>query len=125
MKKRIILILSILIVSVLVTGCIVKNESKASYSIKEGQSIHDTYYYEVKENFDGMSLKIEVELTKGEVEFELIDPEGNVRWTEIVNSEEEFIEVKEFEKLVGDWNLYFESIDNKAEGKLRLKFNEI
>ncbi len=108
----------------ILTACVVKNQSKAHYHIEEGQKIKDTYYYDVEENFDGMSLEIDLELEKGEVEFQLIDPNGKVRWEEKVNSSEDFEEKREFEKVVGKWELLFESIDESGEGSLDLEFNK-
>lgn len=119
--KKLIVLTGVL--SLILMSCAVKNQSKANYNIQEGQRIKDTYYYDVEEDFKGMSLEIDLILEKGEVEFELIDPDGEIRWNEKVDSTKEFKEKKEFEKLVGEWDLRFENVDESGEGKLNLEFN--
>lgn len=124
MRKRLNVLLILALMILTLTGCVVSNESSGHYTIKEGSKISDTHSYNVEENFDDMKLKINVELTKGKVKFELKDPTGKIQWSEIVTSDKGFNETKEFSKTVGDWSLIFESIDNSAEGKYEFKFNK-
>lgn len=104
-------------------ACTVKNQNKAHYSLEEGKKIKDTYYYDVEEDFKAMSLEIDLELEKGEVEFELIDPNGEIQWTDKVDARKDFKEKKEFKKIVGRWDLIFKSINESGEGELNLEFN--
>ncbi|QUH21019.1 hypothetical protein [Alkaliphilus sp. B6464] len=107
------------------TGCIIRNQSSAHNTITEGQKITDTYIYTVEDDFNGMKLEINLALTKGEVEFELKDPNGVIKWDGKATSEKSINEIREFEKIVGEWTLIFKSIDNTGEGKLELQFNRL
>ncbi len=121
-RQRKLVFLTTFLILVL-SSCVSLNQSKAHYNIVEGEKIKDSYYYDLQENFKGMTLEIDLELVKGEVEFQLVDPNGQVRWTELVDSSQGFKETREFEKVVGNWDLLFESIDQSAEGHLSLEFN--
>ena len=121
-RQRKLVFLTTFLILVL-SSCVSLNQSKAHYNIVEGEKIKDSYYYDLQENFKGMTLEIDLELVKGEVEFQLVDPNGQVRWTELVDSSQGFKETREFEKVVGNWDLLFESIDESAEGHLSLEFN--
>ena len=113
------------ILIIVLTGCIVKNQSSAHYIIKEGHKITDTYYYDVEDDFEGMKLEIDLILTKGKVKFELKDPNGNIQWNGEVTSDKSLKETKDFDKISGKWTLTFESIDNLGEGELNLQFNRL
>ncbi|GAA0732778.1 hypothetical protein [Clostridium oceanicum] len=122
-KLTLLVILSIFLLSL--TGCIIKNESSAHYTLKKGSKITDTYDYTVEDNFKGMKLKINLILTKGKVKFTLKDPEGNIQWSETVTSNKPLKETKKFNKKVGKWTLKFENINKSGEGKLNLQFNRL
>jgi len=79
----------------------------------------------VEDDFNGMKLEINLTLTKGEVEFELKDLNGDVKWDGKVTSEKSLNEIREFEKIVGKLTLIFDSIENTGEGKLELQFNRL
>lgn len=125
MKRK--LPILIIIVSLIfgITGCIVRNQSSAHNTITEGNKFTDTYSYTVEDDFNGMKLEINLTLTKGEVAFELKDPNGDIKWDGKATSEKSINEIKEFEKIVGEWTLIFNSIDNTGEGKLELQFNKL
>lgn len=125
MKKRIQILVILLSLVIVMTGCISKNQSSAKATIKENFAMMDTYNHIVEENSKGMKLKIDLLLTKGTVEFELKDPNGDIRWNSKVNSEKEFDEVKEFDKITGEWTLTFTSINNSGEGNLKLTFDSL
>lgn len=46
-------------------------------------------------------------------------------WNEEVNADKLFKELKNFDKIVENWPLTFESIDNSGEGKYELQFNRL
>ncbi len=123
MKRRISILIIMLSLIFGMTGCIVRNQSSAHYTIKEGQRVTDTYSYTVEDDFNGMKLEINLTLTKGEVEFELKDPNGDIRWDGKATSEQSIKEINEFEKIVGEWTLIFNSIENSGEGEIKLQFN--
>lgn len=124
MNKKIKTLIILMAACILIlTACSVKNQNKAHYSLEEGKKIKDTYYYDVEEDFKAMSLEIDLELEKGEVEFELIDPNGEIQWTDKVDARKDFKEKKEFKKIVGRWDLIFKSINESGEGELNLEFN--
>ncbi len=125
MKRKLLILIIVLSLIVGMTGCIVRNQSSAHYTIKEGQKVTDTYSYTVEDDFNGMKLEINLELTKGDVEFELKDPNGDLRWDGKATSEKSINEIREFEKIVGEWTLIFNSIDNTGEGKIELQFNRL
>ncbi|GMQ62945.1 hypothetical protein [Vallitalea maricola] len=121
--KKIFMIVCIFILTL--TSCIyVEDESKSKYDIQKGKKITDTYYYEVKENFEGIKLNIQLDIEEGKVEFELKNPNGDIEWSNVVEGEINYNETKEFEKVVGKWTLNFNSIDNSAQGNLKIKFNK-
>ncbi|WP_077369175.1 hypothetical protein [Anaerosalibacter sp. Marseille-P3206] len=125
MKKRLTFIIIIGVFLLAMTGCIVRNQSSAHYSIKEGSKITDTYSYNVEDDFKGMKLKINLNLTKGIVTFELKDPNGDIQWSGEVDSDKPLKEVKSFDKITGEWTLTFENVDNSGEGELNLQFNRL
>lgn len=125
MKRKFAAMAVIGILIIVLTGCIVKNQSSAHYIIKEGHKITDTYYYDVEDDFEGMKLEIDLTLTKGKVKFELKDPNGNIQWNGEVTSDKSLKETKDFDKISGKWTLTFESIDNLGEGELNLQFNRL
>lgn len=106
-------------------GCVVRNQSSAHNTIKEGSKFSDTYNYDVEEDFKGMKLEVKLALKKGKVKFELKDPNGDIKWSEEVTSDKKFNETKEFEKIVGEWTLTFENIDLSGDGDLQLQFNRL
>ena len=125
MKKRIQTLIILLSLVTIITGCVHKNQSSAKATIKESFTMSDTYDYKVEENSKGMKLRINLLLTKGTVEFELKDPNGDIRWQGKINSEKEFDEAKKFENITGQWLLTFNSIDNSGEGNLKLSFDSL
>ena len=125
MKKRIQTLIILLSLVTIITGCVSKNQSSAKATIKENFAMSDTYDYNVEENSKGMKLRINLLITKGTVEFELKDPNGDITWQGKANSEKEFDEIKEFEKITGQWSLTFNSIDNSGEGSLKLSFDSL
>ncbi|PKM49187.1 MAG: hypothetical protein CVV02_17120 [Firmicutes bacterium HGW-Firmicutes-7] len=125
MKKWVIFIIVMGVFLFAITGCIVRNQSSANYSIKEGFEFTDTYSYNVEDDFKGMKLKINLTLTKGKVSFELKDPNGDIKWSGDVNLDEPLNEVKSFDKITGEWTLTFENVDNSGEGELNLQFNRL
>ncbi|WP_291582634.1 hypothetical protein [Clostridium sp. UBA6640] len=125
MKRKVAAMAVIGILIIVLTGCIVKNQSSAHYIIEEGHKIADTYYYDVEDDFEGMKLEIDLTLTKGKVKFELKDPNGNIQWNGEVTSDKSLKETKDFDKISGKWTLTFENIDNSGEGKLNLQFNRL
>lgn len=125
MKRNLSLTIIIGMIFFVMTGCIVRNQSSAHNTIEQGTKISDTYTYTVEDDFKGMKLEINLTLTKGNVKFELKDPNGDIQWSEEVTSDKPLKEIKSFDKIVGDWTLIFESIDNSGEGKLDLQFNRL
>lgn len=125
MKRNLSLIIMIVTILSIMTGCIVRNQSSAHNTIEQGSKIKDTYIYNVEDDFKGMKLEINLTLTKGNVKFELKDPNGEIQWREEATSDKPLKETKSFDKIVGDWTLTFESIDNSGEGKLDLQFNRL
>ncbi|MPM01948.1 hypothetical protein SDC9_48188 [bioreactor metagenome] len=125
MKKNLSLIIMIVTILSIMTGCIVRNQSSAHNTIEQGSKIKDTYIYKVEDDFKGMKLEINLTLTKGNVKFELKDPNGDIQWSEEVTSDKPLKEIKSFDKIVGDWTLTFESIDNSGEGEFDLQFNRL
>lgn len=125
MKKSLTITLILGLFIFMLTGCIVRNHSSAHNTITEGSKITDTYSYTVEDDFKGMKLEINLALTKGKVKFELKDPNGDVQWSEEVTADKSFKELKNFDKIVGNWTLTFESIDNSGEGKYELQFNRL
>lgn len=125
MKRKLPILLIMVSLILGMTGCVVRDQSSAHYAITEGQKITDTYSYTVEEDFNGMKLEMNLTLTKGEVEFELKDPNGDIKWDGKATSEKSINEIREFEKIVGEWTLIFNSIDNTGEGKLALQFNRL
>lgn len=83
----------------------------------------DTYSYNVEDDFKGMKLEINLNLTKGIVTFELKDPNGDIQWSGEVDSDKPLKEVKSFDKITGEWTLTFENVDNSGEGEMNLQFN--
>ena len=125
MKKRIQILIILLTLVTVMTSCVSNNQSSAKTTIKENFAMSDTYNYDVDENSKGMKLKINLLLTKGTVEFQLKDPNGDIRWNSKATSEKEFDEVKEFKKITGEWTLTFTSVDNSSEGNLNLTFDSL
>lgn len=78
MKKNLSLIIMIVTILSIMTGCIVRNQSSAHNTIEQGSKIKDTYIYNVEDDFKGMKLEINLTLTKGNVKFELKDPNGEI-----------------------------------------------
>lgn len=125
MKSKIVCVVITLVIMT-ITGCYyVEDESNAKYDIQKGKKITDNYYYDVEDDFEGMKLNIKLEVNEGKVSYELKDPNGKVQWSNVVEGETTYDEVKEFEKIVGKWTLEFESINNEAEGKMNIKFNKL
>ncbi len=122
MNKKLKIFVILTLVSILIS-CGIKNQSKAHYNLQEGEQIKDTYYYEVEKGFKEITLKIDLELEKGEVEFRLVDPNGKIQWIETIDSTKKFNQTKELEKIIGKWDLIFDSINQSAEGRLSLEFN--
>ncbi|MDI9217200.1 hypothetical protein [Clostridium tertium] len=125
MKRNLSLAIIIGMIFFTMTGCIVRNQSSAQNTIKEGTEIRDIYTYNVEEDFKGMELEINLTLTKGKVKFELKDPNGDIQWSEEVTTDKPLKEIKSFDKVVGEWTLTFESIDNSGEGEFDLQFNRL
>ncbi|EJO5349155.1 hypothetical protein NRP93_003313 [Clostridium botulinum] len=125
MKKKLTFLMVICILLLGMTGCIVRDQSSAHKTINEGSKFTDTYKYTVKDDFKGMKLKINLTLNKGQVSFKLKDPNGNVKWEGKVTSDKPMNETKEFDKIVGEWNLTFENVNNSGDGKLELQFNRL
>lgn len=110
----------------LISGCYyVEDESSARYNIKKGQKITDTYGYEVKDSYNGMKLKIELDVTDGSISYELKDPSGNIQWSDTVTAGTKLDETKSFNQIEGNWTLNFNNINNEGEGKLKIKFNKL
>ncbi|WP_195266835.1 hypothetical protein [Clostridium sp. 1001275B_160808_H3] len=124
-KRNLVLSIIIGIILFMMTGCIVRNQSSAHNTIKEGIEISDIYTYNVEEDFKGMKLEINLIITKGNVKFELRDPNGDIEWSEKVTSDKPLKETKSFDKVVGEWTLTFENIDNLGEGEFDLQFNRL
>ncbi len=125
MKRKLPILIIMVSLILGMTGCIVRNQSSAHNTITEGQKMTDTYSYTVDDDFNGMKLEINLVLAKGEVEFELKDPNGDIKWDGKATSEKSINEIREFEKIVGKWTLIFNSIDSTGEGKLELQFNRL
>lgn len=125
MRRNLRLTIIVVMIFFIMTGCIVRNQSSAHNTIEQGSKIKDTYIYNVEDNFKGMKLEINLTLTKGNVKFELKDPNGDIQWSEEVTSDKPLKEIKSFNKIVGDWTLTFESIDNSGEGEFDLQFNRL
>ncbi|MCR1950610.1 MULTISPECIES: hypothetical protein [unclassified Clostridium] len=125
MKRNLSFAIIIGIVFSIMTGCVVRNKSSAHNTIKEGTEISDIYTYNVEDDFKRMKLEINLTLNKGKVKFELKDPNGNIQWSEEVTTDKALKEIKSFDKVVGEWTLTFENIDNTGEGEFDLQFNRL
>ena len=90
MKKSLTITLILGLFIFMLAGCVVRNQSSAHNTITEGAKITDTCNYTVEDNFKGMKLEINLALTKGNVKFELKDPNGDVQWSEEVTTDKSF-----------------------------------
>lgn len=125
MRRNLNLAIIIGMIFLIMTGCVVKNQSSAQNTIKEGTEIRDIYTYNVEEDFKGIELEINLILTKGNVKFELKDPNGDIQWSEEATTDKPLNATKSFDKVVGEWTLTFENIDNSGEGEFDLQFNRL
>ena len=102
------LVLAILL-TVALSGCEFFFSSSRSHSrFSEPRSFTRDFSFEVTDNFTPLRLAMDLTLLQGKLQWELVDPNGNHRWTGTVRDQEILQESRLLDPIVGIWHFSVE-----------------
>lgn len=111
MKKINIAVGLILVITLLFSGCVnqtFRGSHTTKHSIMDSpKSFAESYEIDIKNDFTSFNVKIDFKLKEGKLSWQLIDPKGEVIWSEAISDKDRLKETKSFKPIPGKWIINF------------------